>query len=112
MISRVHWLLHELPSTFKMKYNISFDYEFHNYVFYRNYGYRSPRIKEFFSINRTSKRCFRLFYFNDFHGKNIYKSFSSFARLCEFMVNLSELYGNENYCDRSSTWVFKKIDSS
>ena len=62
MIARVHWLLWNLSPKFKGFYKLRFDYRFHSYVFYRNY-YSSKRLLEFYSIVRTSKKCFRLMYY-------------------------------------------------
>ena len=35
MIGRVHWLIHNLSSSFKGAYKLSFDYVLHRYFFYR-----------------------------------------------------------------------------
>ncbi len=61
MISRVHWLLWNLPSEFKSKYQLVYDYAFHNYCFYRMNG---RKLYDLFIIVRTSKRCFRVSYVN------------------------------------------------
>lgn len=108
MLSRVHWLLHDLSTDFKRDFNLYFDYAYHTYVFYNNYGYRSPRIKEFFSIVRTSKRCFRLFYFNDYHGINMYRSFNNYRKCADFMMMLHMNYSSD-ISNKHDTWIEKRV---
>lgn len=105
MLSRTHWLLFELSNAFKLRFNLYFNYELHNYVFYRNYGYRSPRIKEFFSIVRTSKRCFRLFYFNDRHGVSLTKNFKTSKDCAVFMENIHNNYFDDEPCFKNDLWI-------
>lgn len=61
---RVHWLLwclNDYPD-FKRSYIIDLDYLRHNYIFYRLRGRK--RLYDCFIVVRTSKRCFRVMYYN------------------------------------------------
>lgn len=82
MICRVHWLLWELSYQFKGYYKLLYNYETHRYCFYRNYlDNNSKRLKEVFIVIRTSKRCYRMMYYNHFLSYFTYESFRS-ARTC------------------------------
>lgn len=70
-IGKVHWLLHNLPLDFKKSYKCYFDYACHNYIFYRNKGYI---VLDCFIVIRTSRKCFRVMYFN-----NNFKIFQYFS---------------------------------
>lgn len=67
---RVHWLLWHLPSDFKAKYMLSYDYDKHNYVFYRMEG---KRLYDVFIVFQSSKHYWRMTYVNLY--KNVYNSF-------------------------------------
>lgn len=56
---RVHWLVYELSNEFKSEYKILYDYSTHNYLFWR----KGIRIRDFFLVMRTSKKCFRIMFF-------------------------------------------------
>ena len=60
-ICRVHWVLWSLPSEFKGKYNLVYDYLHHKYCFYRLNG---KKLYDLFIVIRTSKRVFRVSYVN------------------------------------------------
>lgn len=94
MFGRVHWLLWNLSPLFKGRYKLRFDYAYHNYVFYRVYGIdqRSNRLKDCFIIIRTSKRCFRLMYYNDAYRLYIYESFKTSEKCAFRMEELASDY--------------------
>lgn len=58
---RVHWMLMSLPKSFLKRYQLKFDYEYHNYHFTR---YNARTAIDEFIIIRTSRNCFRIMYFN------------------------------------------------
>lgn len=68
----VHWLVDELHGEFVKAYNLSLNRKHHNYFFTR---YRKRTLIDVFIVVRTSKRCYRVMYFNaDF---NHFQYFSS-----------------------------------
>ena len=88
-LCRVHWLLLELSSNFKGYYKLLFDYNSHSYTFYRNYCEgRSNRLREVFIVVRTSKRCYRLMYYDDITKIFVYKSFRSARQCAYFMMEM------------------------
>ena len=104
MIARVHWLLWHLSPIFKGFYKLRFDYRFHDYVFYRNY-HSSKRLLEFYSIVRTSKKCFRLMYYNDYHGVILYESFKTSKKCAQRMEELMEKYRDIGKSMRGELWI-------
>ena len=59
---RVHWVLHELPTEFKGKYILAYQYKYHRYIFYRLDG---RKLYDIFIVNRSKKaRYFRAVYAN------------------------------------------------
>jgi hypothetical protein len=61
---RVHWLLYSLPSDFLKVYDIDYNYKYHNYRFVRYAQNRVRYVIDEFIVIRTSKRCWRVSYFN------------------------------------------------
>ena len=61
MISRVHWLIHNLEREFKREYTLVFDYAFHRYCFYRLKG---RKLHDLFIVYRSSKRCWKVSHVN------------------------------------------------
>lgn len=86
MGGRVHWLLLCLRKEFKRSYKLRYDYEYHNYHFTR-YGKRTP-IDEFIVV-RTSKKCFRVMYFN---FRNTYFEYFSERTPFECAEHIEELF--------------------
>lgn len=88
-LSRVHWLLFELSLGFKGYYKLLYDYDRHSYCFYHNYfSGRSSRLKEVFIVIRTSKRCYRLMYYDNVRNSFFYESFKSARQCAQFMVRI------------------------
>lgn len=91
MICRVHWLLWNLEKEFKGKYELSFDYSYHKYTFYR---YRNKKLYDVFIVVRTSKKCFRVMYSNlrthDMQYFSCFKS-SHCARRMWYIYKIDEL---------------------
>jgi hypothetical protein len=61
---RVHWLLSSLPSDFVKAYDVVYNYKYHNYRFVRYAENRVRYVIDEFIVIRTSKRCWRVSYFN------------------------------------------------
>ncbi len=58
----VHWLHMELAGDFTKAYKLSFNRLHHNYRYAR---YRLRTLIDEFIVIRTSKRCYRVMYFNE-----------------------------------------------
>lgn len=58
---RVHWLLWSLPAEFKREYTLQFNYENHNYTFFRLKG---RQLYDVFIVQQTSKHYWRMAYVN------------------------------------------------
>ncbi len=67
----VHWLADELRGEFSINYRLSYNKKYHNYHYAR---YRKRMLIDEFIVVRTSKRCYRVIYFN-----NDYKHFQYFS---------------------------------
>lgn len=67
----VHWLFYELVGEFTVNYKLNHNHKFHHYRFTR---YRKRTLIDEFLIVRTSKRCYRVIYYN-----NDYKFFKYFS---------------------------------
>lgn len=72
---RVHWLLWALRGEFMKTYTCDFNYMFHNYRFVRYKEYRLSKVIDEFIVIRTSKKCWRVMYYN--HEKQIFKYLSA-----------------------------------
>lgn len=57
----VHWLLDALHGEFTRAYKTEYNRKFHHYRFAR---YRKRTLVDEFLVIRTSKRCYRVSYFN------------------------------------------------
>jgi len=58
----VHWLISALAGEFTKAYKLSYNRRFHHYRFYR---FRKRTLIDEFLVVRTSKRCYRVMYFNE-----------------------------------------------
>lgn len=58
---RVHWLLWSLPAEFKREYTLHFNYDNHNYTFYRKKG---NKLYDIFIVAQTSLHYWRMAYVN------------------------------------------------
>ena len=90
----VHWLLWELVGEFTKAYRLSYNRKFHHYRFYR---LRKRTLIDEFLIVRTSKRCYRVIYFNEdykhfqyFSAKN-YRECADRMRAIFKAIQLAEL---------------------
>ena len=90
----VHWLMWELVGEFTKSYQLSYNRKFHHYRFYR---LRKRTLIDEFLIVRTSKRCYRVIYFNEdykhfqyFSAKN-YRECADRIRAIFRAIQLAEL---------------------
>lgn len=58
---RVHWLQFELSGEFSLAYHLENNYRYHNYRYSR---YRKRTLIDEFIVVRTSKKCYRVTYYN------------------------------------------------
>ena len=89
---RVHWLLWELNKEFKSKYLCSYDYALHRYCFYRMDG-RSHRLYDVFLVVRTSRRCFRVTYYNVHTNYSEYLSCTKPSMTAHRMYYIYKIHG-------------------
>lgn len=94
---RVHWILHELPTEFKGKYILVYQYKYHRYIFYRMDG---RRLYDIFIVNRSKKaRYFRAVYANMKRNEIEFFGHKKPSRIAEKMFDLyltdKNLYGRE-----------------
>lgn len=92
---RVHNIFADLPGDFMSEYELTYNYQFKNYMFYRRTGYLAKNIIDVFIIVKTSRRCYRVnycnskyLYFCNFSAQNskeladiMYKIFKTFERV-------------------------------
>lgn len=72
---RVHWLLWALRGEFLHVYQVRYDYLFHNYAFVRFRPHRYNSLLDIFVVVRSSKKCWRVIYYND--ERIIFETFST-----------------------------------
>lgn len=74
---RVHWFLLNLPCYVTENYRCSFDYEKHAYFLFRRCAQISKgnfAISDFYTIVRTSRRCWRVTAHDMVSKETVYKS--------------------------------------
>lgn len=59
---RVHWLHYQLSGEFTLRYRLCYNYKFHHYRYAR---YRKRTLIDEFIVIRSSKKCYRVMYFNN-----------------------------------------------
>ena len=79
---RVHWLLWSLPREFKNSYILAYNYDKHNYCFYRLSGHK---LYDIFIISHTSKHYFRMSYFNSETTEILFDGDNKATRLAKRM---------------------------
>lgn len=97
---RVHWLLAEMPvygSYFCKNYNVSYDYDTHNYFFFRKcakISLNNFKFADFYTVVRTSKRCWRVVAHNMETKETIYESFEVSQDVCKWLDSVASLWHN------------------
>ena len=85
----VHWLMFELAGEFTKVYHLDYNRRFHHYRFYR---LRHRTIIDEFLIVRTSKKCYRVIYFNNDFKHFQYFSSKNFRELAVRMKAIYKLF--------------------
>lgn len=83
-LARVHWCLIHLSKNILSNYIFKYDYSCHNYTLYRNKGYK---LYDCYMIVRTSRKCFRLMYYNSHNLTTKYYTFRKSKDVAAFINN-------------------------
>ena len=78
----VHWLISALAGEFTKSYKLSYNRKYHHYRFYR---FRKRTLIDEFLVVRTSKRCYRVMYFNEDFKHFLYFSAKNYRECAERM---------------------------
>lgn len=85
----VHWLAMELGGEFTKSYRLSYNHSFHNYHYCR---YRNRTLIDEFIVIRTSKRCYRVMYFNEDFKHFQYFSVKSYRECAAKMIEIYSIF--------------------
>lgn len=88
----VHWLTFELYARgngFTKDYRLNYNYLIHNYRFSR---YRARTMVDEFIVIRTSKRCFRVMYYNADYDHFIYFSAENYRDCAARMISIYQIF--------------------
>lgn len=85
----VHWLISELAGDFTRAYKLSYNEKKHNYHFAR---YRKRTMFDEFIVVRTSKRCYRVMYFNEDFKHFQYFSASNYRECAARMISIFNVF--------------------
>lgn len=87
----VHWLLFELAEdgVFTRCYKLSYNKSFHHYHFTR---YRKRTLIDEFIVIRTSKRCYRVSYFNEDFKHFQYFSAENYRECAKKMIEIFKVF--------------------
>ncbi len=86
---RVHWLSDELAGEFGRAYHREYNYRLHNYRFTR---YNKRTLIDEFLIVRTSKRCYRVMYYNAQFEFFQYFSASNYKQCADKMRAIYDIF--------------------
>lgn len=85
----VHWLNLELVGEFTAAYKLTFSQRHHNYRYAR---YKKKTLTDEFLIVRTSKRCYRVIYFNNDFKYFRYFSFKNYRSCARSMKEIYYIF--------------------
>ena len=88
----VHWITFELYARgngFTKDYRLSYNDAFHNYRYTR---YRARTLIDEFIVIRTSKRCFRVMYYNADYDHFIYFSAENYRDCAARMISIYHIF--------------------
>ena len=88
----VHWITFELYArggTFTKDYRLNYNDLIHNYRFSR---YRARTLIDEFIVIRTSKRCFRVMYYNADYEHFIYFSAENYRDCAARMISIYQIF--------------------
>lgn len=86
---RVHWLNEHLRGEFTKAYRLSYNYKFHHYRYTR---YRKRTLIDEFIIIRTSKKCYRVMYYNNDFKFFKYFSARNYRTCAEKILNIYKTF--------------------
>lgn len=86
---RVHWLHYELSADFTLHYHLNFTRKFHNYRYAR---FRKRTLIDEFIVIRSSKKCYRVMYFNNDFKFFKYFSARNYRTCAEKMENIFKTF--------------------
>ena len=86
---RVHWLSDELAGEFGKAYHREYNYRLHNYRFSR---YDKKTLIDEFLVVRTSKRCYRVIYYNAKFKFFQYFSASNYKKCADHMREIYRIF--------------------
>lgn len=82
---RVHWLLFHLPADFKGAYVLEYNYDKHNYVFYRK---KDDTLFDIFVVWQSSVHYWRAVYSLPAIGKYVYFGYKNTEMIACYMYEL------------------------
>ena len=85
----VHWLHLELVGEFTKAYRLSYNHSFHHYHYSR---YRKRTLIDEFIVIRTSKRCYRVTYFNEDFKHFQYFSARNYRECAKKMIEIYSIF--------------------
>lgn len=85
----VHWLRLELCGEFNKTYRLNYNRKYHNYFYAR---YRKRTMIDCFTVIRTSKRCYRVTYFNADYMHFQYFSAENYRDCAAKMIEIYEVF--------------------
>lgn len=88
---RVHWLQYELSGEFFQNYKFYNNYNYHDYRFVL---YRFRTMVDEFLVVRTSKRCYRVIYYNADYNYFLYFSARDFKTCAAKIKGLYNIFKN------------------
>lgn len=90
---RAHWLLSELVlvggGTFTKEYHLNYNFDLDNYRFSR---YNKRTLVDEFIVIRSSKRCYRVMYYNADYEHFIYFSAENYRECAARMVKIYQIF--------------------
>jgi hypothetical protein len=85
---RVHWLVWALRGHFLKDYQCDYNYLYHNYRFVRYAENRVRYVVDEFLVIRTSKRCWRVMYWNNHKMEFIYFNASTYRECASKILDI------------------------
>lgn len=86
---KVHWLMDELNGEFAKAYKLNYNKNNHNYRYAR---YRMRTLVDEFIVIRTSKKCYRVMYFNADYNHFIYFTEERYKECAHRMYEIYVLF--------------------
>ncbi len=85
----MHWLQYELPVEFKKNYRVTYNQRYHHYRYAR---YKKRTLIDEFIVVRTSKKCYRVVYFNNDYLYFKYFSSRNYRDCARIMNNVFKTF--------------------